>query len=224
MDSSHSRCSHCPALEQAFCAKLPNEDLESLDRLAVRRQLRDGAKLCELDDSNDFCANVVNGLLKLQTVTGDGRSQTVAILGPGDFYGQLFEERSKLAVIAAGSVTLCVYSRVALEQLAARRPAVMRALLSSVANSLEVARARQVSFAQKTALARLAEFLIDQPLEDETIKLALNRTDLANYLGMPIETLSRQFAKLKAMDVVELHPGSKDVVVKDSKRLMKLAS
>ena len=223
MSLADTRCSQCEVRAQTFCALLPSEDLEALDRLAVRRKLGDGAHLCELDDSNDYCVNVVSGMLKLETVTGDGRTQTVAILRPGDFFGQLFEERSRLAAIAVGPVELCVYSRVALEQLATRSPPIMRALLASVANSLETARTRQVSFAQKTAIARLAEFLIDQPIERDTITLALSRTDLANYLGMPIETLSRQFAKLKSLGIVELHPGSKCIVIKDQAKLVQVA-
>ena len=223
VDLARSGCQHCKARAQAFCANLPSEDLESLERLAVRRELADSAHLCRIDDSNDYCANVLSGMLKLQTLTGEGRAQTVAILGPGDFFGQLFEEHSRLAAIAAGPVTLCVYSRVALEQLAARRPTIMRALLTSVAGSLEIARARQVSLAQKTAIARLAEFLIDQPVDNDMITLSLSRTHLANHLGMPIETLSRQFAKLKRMGIVGFQPGSKTILVRDKIKLLQIA-
>lgn len=218
------RCAGCAARPLAFCSTLPDEDLEALDRLAVRRTLHDGARLSEVGDANDYCAHVLRGLLKLQVLSADGRVQTVAILNSGDFFGQLFNDRSRLTSVAAGEVDLCVYSRVALEQLASRRPAIMRALLTSMSNSLEAARHRQISFAQKPAIARLAEFLAEQTKRGSEVLLPLNRTDLANYLGMPIETLSRQLSKLKSDDVISVQPGSKTIAILDEARLTEIAS
>lgn len=223
MERLPETCSICPVREETICAGLSEQDLSALDRVAVRRTLPGGTVLFRAGEENLHCAHLLKGLVKLQIPSADGRMQTVAILGPGEFLGQLFEEQVRLTAIADGPVDLCIYSRVAVEGMALRRPAFMRALLAATSHSLEVARTRQASFARRSALARLAEYLVALPRDADRIAIPVSRTDLANYLGMPIETLSRQFARLKGEGVLEVNPGSKSIGIADPARLVAIA-
>jgi CRP/FNR family transcriptional regulator, anaerobic regulatory protein len=176
-------------------------------------------------DDNAMCANVVSGALKLLKSTSDGREQAVGLLFEGDFIGQPFADSNDLTAIALSDTDLCLYPRSQFERVLADRPKLERALLERTMRSLNEARDRQLTLARKGAKARIAGFLdhLAEGIGRSDIELPMSRGDIADYLGLTIETVSRQFTDLKASGLIEVERGGRRVRILDRDGLQALS-
>jgi CRP/FNR family transcriptional regulator len=161
----------------------------------------------------DWYANVISGVVKLTLALADGRQQIVGLLFPSDFLGRPFKGGVPYTAEAATVVEVCCFGRRHFEQLIEEQPAARRLFIE---RTLDAARDWMMLLGCKSAEERVATLLLliarrrraawcepwAQPLP-LTIELPLSRTDMAEYLGLRIETISRQLRKLSAAGVIE---------------------
>lgn len=220
-----ARCHDCLVRDTSLCASLCDSELTTLSQISRRKTVPAGAVVSWEGDDNALCANIVSGSLKLMKTTADGREQTVGLLSDGDFIGQPFAELGSLTAIALVNTDLCLYPRAAFERVMAEQPKLERALLERTMRSLNEARDRQLTLARKSAKARIASFLLDllngQP--GGAVELPMSRGDIGDYLGLTIETVSRQFTELKSAGIIAADRGGRSVGVNDVAALQSLA-
>jgi CRP/FNR family transcriptional regulator len=202
-----------------LCGSVDLDELSALSAIGRRRTLAVGQVLAWAGDDNLLCANVVSGILKVTVSTANGREQIVGLVFAGDFVGQLFAETSSMTVTALVDSDLCVYPRERFER------------VLTVA-SLNDARERMLTLGKRGAQERVAGFLLD--LVDRTamaapdgsisIDVPVSRGDMADFLGLTIETVSRQMTRLKALGAVALARGGRTIVVKERAALEALAN
>lgn len=218
-------CSRCAVRAAAICAPLAKDALQELGALGRHRSVAAGQTLVWEGEESLLVANVIEGMLKLSTSTGDGREQIVGIVYPSDFIGRPFGERSHHSVTALTDAKLCLFTRADFDAFARRHPALEHELLQRTLRELDRARRFMLLLGRKSAEERVASLLLDMAGRREagaTFDLPLGRQQIADLLGLTIETVSRQFARLKADGVIRLS-GRRAVAIEDREALAALA-
>ncbi len=229
MTTSES-CSDCSVRDQALCGSLTNHELESLNRLGRRRHVAKGETLAWAGDDNLVCGNLLSGVLKLSSATTDGREQIVGLLYPADFVGRPFADQVDYDCTALTDAELCVFPREPFERALADHVQMERLLLQRVLAALGDARGRIVSLGRGSASGKVAGFLLDladragtsgcraMPGGPLTFDLPLSRGEMADVLGLTIETVSRQMTAMKTAGIISL-PGGRAVTILDRQAL-----
>ncbi|KKC41404.1 transcriptional regulator [Devosia epidermidihirudinis] len=218
-------CQSCESRHQGICGALSPEQLTQLARQTRRVHHAAGEEL--LGDAMPITGygNVLRGVIKLSKVLEDGRQQVVGLQFAPDLLGRLFAKESRVAAEAASDVDLCMVPKAAMENLVRENPALEHRIMLQTLRELDEARDWMVTLGRKTAAEKVASFLyliashID-PAQGEvtTFDLPLSRADIGDFLGLTIETVSRQVSKLKADGVIEIE-NYRHVSVPDIARL-----
>jgi CRP/FNR family transcriptional regulator, anaerobic regulatory protein len=220
-----SACDTCVVRNRAICAALDGEELKALNAIGRRRNLVVGESLIWEGEESVLVANVIDGVLKLSTGTEDGREQIVGVVYPSDFIGRPFGSTSGHGVTALTDARVCVFSRRDFDAFAREHPALEHKLLQRTLAELDRTRRWMLLLGRKSASEKVASFLLEmserliQPgcadLGESHLKrfvLPFSRQQVADVLGLTIETVSRQFTRLKADGLIDL-PSRREVVI-----------
>ncbi|MFC0283601.1 helix-turn-helix domain-containing protein [Camelimonas abortus] len=177
--------------------------------------------------------NVRSGMARLARTLPDGRRQIVGFALPGDFIGFDPAARPVCAVEAVTDMAVCAFSRRAFLALAGRLPHMGRRLHELAVEELACAREQMVLLGRRTAEERLACFLLlldrrwaeiagGRVRQQPETPLPMSRRDIADYLGLTIETVSRTFRRLAQQQALVITPAG--VRIRDPERLRELAA
>lgn len=233
MVAQAEHCETCVVRNRSICSALAPEDRQMLGREGRIQTVRKGQTLVWEGEDALLVANVIEGVLKLSTSTSDGREQIVGVVYPSDFIGRPFGERSQHSVTALVDSRVCLFPRAAFDRFAHEHPELEHRLLNRALDELDRARRWMLLLGRKSATERVASFLLEMsqrlgethcngagPLD--SFELPLDRQQIADVLGLTIETVSRQLSSLRASGVIDL-PSRRALDIKDRKRLMALA-
>lgn len=228
-DSPLGACSACEARAFAICAPLQPDELARLERVVVPLHLEPNATLAHEGDPIERVYTVTRGMLRTARYLADGRRQITGFLAPGDFLGLGRGEVHHETVEAVTPTDLCGMTRASLDDLFTRMPKLKDRLLALALDTLERAHETQVSLGRRNPIEKIAAFILDMGERERRIghsgnplRLPMTRTDIADFLGLTIETVSRSFTKLKQDGVIRL-PASHLVEVRDRGYLEALA-
>lgn len=220
-------CATCVVRSRAICASLPPDQLSALSRIGRRRSLSAGQTLVWEGEESLLVANVIEGMLKLSTSTGDGREQIVGIVYPSDFIGRPFGEHSHHSVTALTEAKVCLFTRREFDGFARRHPEVGHELLRRTLRELDRARSFMLLLGRKTAAERVASLLMDMAsrLSDDQgrFELPIGRQQMADLLGLTIETVSRQLSSMRAAAIIAID-GRRGIAVRDPNALAAAAA
>jgi len=206
----------------------------ALNRIGRQRRIGPGQALIWEGDDALMVANVIEGVLKLSTGTRDGREQIVGVVYPSDFIGRPFGKESHHSVTALSEARLCVFSRSDFDVFARQHPELEHKLLQRTLTELDRARHWMLLLGRKSASERVATFLLEmsERLAPRTCEsgsdtidhfaLPFGRQQIADILGLTIETVSRQLSSFKASSVIDL-PTRREVKLRDRDALLRLA-
>ncbi|MFZ3483236.1 Crp/Fnr family transcriptional regulator [Sphingomonas sp. 3-13AW] len=218
-------CADCTVRDMALCGSLTDKELEALNALGRRQRLAKGETVIWAGDESVLCANLLSGVLKLSASTADGREQIVGLHYPADFIGRPYAGSADFTVTALTDSELCVFPRKQFEQVLEDHVRMERLLLQRTFAALDEARSRMLMLGRKSAEEKIAGFLLDMAARAGgtacrataegpiTFDLPLTRGQIADVLGLTIETVSRQMTKLKAAGVIAL-PGGRAVTIR----------
>ncbi len=222
-----SSCDLCVVRNRAICAALDDRELEALNAIGRRRNLAAGESLIWEGEDSVLVANVIEGALKLSTGTEDGREQIVGVVYPSDFIGRPFGSTNGYGVTALTDARVCVFSRRDFDAFAREHPALEHKLLDRTLGELDRTRRWMLLLGRKSASEKVASFLlemserlvepgckVDFGLPGRVLNLPFSRQQIADVLALTIETVSRQFTRLKADGIVDL-PSRREVVILD---------
>lgn len=218
-------CDRCEVRASAICSSLDADGLAELSRLGRKIQVLAGQTLVWEGDESILVGNVLGGVLKLSTVTGDGREQIVGIVYPSDFIGRPFGRDSHHSVTALTDASLCVFGRSAFDRFAHTHGEVEHALLARTLTELDRARHWMLLLGRKSACERVASLILEMDArlgKDGEIALPLTRQQMADVLGLTIETVSRSLTKLKNASIIEL-PGPRRLAIIAPEKLKRIA-
>lgn len=222
-----SACDTCVVRNRAICSSLDGEELKTLNTIGRRRTLEPGESLMWEGEDSVLVANVIEGVLKLSTGTEDGREQIVGVVYPSDFIGRPFGATSGHGVTALTEARVCVFSRRDFDAFAREHPGLEHKLLQRTLAELDRTRRWMLLLGRKSASEKLATFLLemserlidpgcgDAPeLPLKRFALPFSRQQVADVLGLTIETVSRQFTRMKAEGLIDL-PSRREVIILD---------
>ena len=217
-------CQSCEARHQGICGALTSDQLLAVARHTRRVHHHAGEQLLADAEPITSYGNVLHGVVKLSKILEDGRQQVVGLQFAPDLLGRLFASESRVTAEAASDVDMCMIPKPALEALVRENPALEHRVMLQTLRELDEARDWMVTLGRKTAAEKVASFLyliashIDPAGEVTTFDLPLSRADIGDFLGLTIETVSRQISKLKADNVIEIE-NYRHVSVPDLARL-----
>ena len=204
-----SPCADCAMRNQVLCAALDDDELLKLSQIGHKKRFTRGETIIHAGSVSPIFANIVPGVLKVARTTGDGREAIVGLLFPADFVGRLFGVRTDTDVTALTDVELCIYPRQNFEAALTDLAKLERQLLASTLEALDFTREWMVLLGRKSAEERVASFLLAmahrlKAAPGAAFDLPLTRAQIADVLGLTIETVSRQMTRLKAAGVIEM--------------------
>lgn len=227
---THVSCGDCPIRHRAVCARCESDELAELETIKYYRSYEAGQTLIWSGDRMDFVASVVTGIATLTQTLEDGRRQMVGLLLPSDFVGRPGRATAAYDVTATTDVVMCCFRKKPFEELMARTPHIAQRLLEMTLDELDAAREWMLLLGRKTAREKIASLMAIIARRDATLKLRgsqgpltfdlpLTREAMADYLGLTLETVSRQISALRKDGVIVLD-GKRHVTVPDMNRLL----
>lgn len=205
-------CFGCEVRHIAVCRTLDCDDLALMKQMGWSLRLRAGQTLFHEGDPATRVFSVTRGSLKLYKLLPDGRRQVTGFLFPGDFLGIAVDDEHAFTAEAMEESQLCWFPRSRFDAFVEEHGEMERALYRLAAHELAAAQRQMVLLGRKTAEERLASFFVDRIRDAEKasgaresmIDLPMGRTDIADYLGLTKETVSRVLASLKNKRVMRL--------------------
>jgi CRP/FNR family transcriptional regulator len=221
-------CQACEARHRGVCGALEPHQLVALAKTSTKRKVSAGAELVGDAEAVVAYSNVLSGVVKLSKTLADGRQQIVGLQFAPDFLGRPFKSESAINAEAATDLSLCSFPKPSMDRMIAESPGLEHRLLKQTLKELDEARDWMVTLGRKTAAEKIASFLLliarnidptaDPESDSASFTLPLTRADIADFLGLTIETVSRQVTKLRADGVIEIE-NNRDVTVPDMERL-----
>ncbi|RMA40811.1 transcriptional regulator FnrL [Rhodophyticola porphyridii] len=223
-------CADCPIRHRAVCARCETDELEHLESIKYYRKFEAGQTVVWAGDKMDFVASVIEGVASLTQTMEDGRRQMVGLLLPSDFLGRPNRDTAPYDVVASTDVMLCCFRRAPFQKLIAENANISQRLLEMTLDELDAAREWMLLLGRKTAREKIASLLSIIARRDASLKdlpskgevsfdLPLTREAMADYLGLTLETVSRQMSALKRDDVIRLE-GKRHITIPDFDLLM----
>jgi CRP/FNR family transcriptional regulator len=204
-----------------------------LDKIKYYRSFEAGQTIIWSGDKMEFVGSIVSGIATLTQTMEDGRTQMVGLLLPSDFVGRPGRDGAVYDVVATTDIVMCCFRKKPFEKMMGETPHIAQRLLQMTLDELDAAREWMLVLGRKTAREKIASLLSTIARRDASLtpkglvgpvvfNLPLTREAMADYLGLTLETVSRQISALKKDGVIVLE-GKRHVTVPDMGRLMEEA-
>ncbi|MCB1510338.1 MAG: Crp/Fnr family transcriptional regulator [Hyphomicrobiaceae bacterium] len=227
-------CLECEARHRGICGVLSVDELATLNQISVRKVYPKGSTLIEMGHVPEFHGNVLQGVVKLSKTLQDGRQQIVGIQFAPDFLGRVWGEESPVGAESATEVHVCRFPRDVIEHMMSTIHRLEHRVFEQILLQLDLARDWILTLGQKSATERVASLLLliakhndpthnlESRSHNSTFELPLSRADIADFLGLTLETVSRQVTKLRDLGVIRVE-NNRTITVLDQARLVELS-
>ena len=224
-------CADCPVRPITICRGLDAPTLGGMRALGTMQRLRPEQSVFHEGDPAKRVFMVVQGSLKLYTLLADGRRQITGFMFPGDFLGVSVDEEYAFTVEALEESELWWFSRESFDRFLGEHPKVERELYRLAAHELAEAQRQMVLLGRKAAAERLASFFLSlieraeraSGVPEKSFDLPMSRIDIADYLGLTKETVSRMLAHLRSRSLIRLQAQDRvEILDRDGLRSMAL--
>lgn len=227
------RCSTCPIRHRAVCSQSTPDELVELDAAKYYQDYEPGQEIVGEGEPTQALGSVVSGVVALHKTLEDGRRQMVGLLFPSDFIGRPLRPVAPYDAVAVTPVKMCMFQRDRFEKILGSSSNLEHRLLEMTLDELDAARDWMLLLGRKTARERLASFLMivirrqaaldKHEVEDGlSVEIPLTREAIAEFLGLTIETVSRQFTALRKDGILDL-PDRRHAVVLNAEALQDIA-
>ncbi|MBY8977731.1 helix-turn-helix domain-containing protein [Rhodobacteraceae bacterium NNCM2] len=213
--SPHQKCGDCPIRHRAVCSYCDASELAKLDSIKFYRDFETGQEIVGEGEVTEFLGSIVTGVVALQKSLEDGRRQIVGLLFASDFIGRALRPIAPYDAIAVTPVRMCLFNRRQFEKVLLENTSLERRLLEMTLDELDGAREWMLLLGRKSALEKVASMLMilarrsagleKTPLMDGiSFTIPMTREAMAEYLGLTIETVSRQMTALRKQGIIDL--------------------
>ncbi|MDY1032099.1 Crp/Fnr family transcriptional regulator [Stenotrophomonas sp. CFBP8980] len=204
-------CTHCSVRHLAVCSALSPEEGQALEAVTASQQVAMGATLARSGEPRQHVYTLTHGALRLVRTLSDGRRQITGFVLPGDYLGLSSSDHHRHDVEAIADSRVCRVSVAHMRVLRSRYPHLERKLLQRACQALDDAQDAALSLARLQPTEKVADFLLrlaerearlgGDPLR---VTLPMGRGDIADHLGLTMETVSRTFTRLRQQALIAL--------------------
>jgi CRP/FNR family transcriptional regulator len=222
-------CGSCDARSQSVCNAIPEPEMRRLAEASSTGHAAPGSSFVVEGEPASAFFNITGGTAKLYKLLPDGRRQITGFVGTGHFLGLAVSDTYAFSAEAIDPVRYCRFSRAKLRALLDDFPAMEQRLLQVASNELVAAQEQMLLLGRKTARERVATFLLAQSrlgvicqVPRARFALPMTRGDIADYVGLTIETVSRTLTKLRSDGLVDI-PNATDIVIRNRAAMKQIA-
>ena len=223
-----SICESCDIRQLSFCAGLDDVHMHGLERIRATVTLSAGDNLFMEGDAATTVYNLTDGALRVFKLLPDGRRQITGFALPGDFVGLSAAGAYAYGAEAISDAQLCRFARPQLDTLFRNHPELERRLLAITGDALVAAQEHMLLLGRMTPVEKVAAFLLRLAERagrlgraSDPLILPMSRGDIADFLGLTVETVSRTFTRLRTEGVIAL-PQPDEVHIGDLDELREL--
>jgi CRP/FNR family transcriptional regulator, anaerobic regulatory protein len=223
-------CGTCAARAYSVCQAMDDDHMHVIEHLSKRGTIPHGQTFVTEGDEAVTFFNITAGTAKIYKLLGDGRRQIIGFLGMGDFIGVTPGSTYAFTAEAVTDLKVCSFSRTRMEEVFAEHPPMRKKLLDMASNELAEAQEQMLLLGRKTAKERIASFLLGRLKRSirlggsrNSLELPMSRHDIADYLGLTTETVSRCFTQMRNAELIKLE-GTSIVKMPDLQGLQSLAN
>lgn len=226
------KCRNCVIRGTGLCRALPPEALAELSRVAQRRRVPAGQQLFDQDRQPQLVAHIVSGVARLSLSLADGRTQIVGLQFAPEFLGRPYAVDGTVVIESATDMELCCFTRPHFEALLRQHGQFAELFVEQIARKLEQARNWMLLLGRKTAEERVASLVLFcaermretdvTSEEDAYVEMPLSRTEMADCLGLTLETVGRTMKRLTRAGAIEIM-SRRGVRVVDVEELRRIA-
>ena len=222
-------CDRCVGRSFNLCKPLDDARLRVMLGLGGFRRWKKREVLFRAGEPIGAFFKIRSGVVAVSRTLDDGRRQIVAVRAPGDCVGYLdVDGRYAFEGEALTDVAACAFDRRRFDDFAAQHPDLAAAVAEALSAALRQSSEHMLVLGQLRSTERVAHFLTEiealyrqRHVSTRPLSLKMSRTEIADYLGLTIETVSRAIGKLKNRNVIGVI-GSDEVVVLDKVRLRQI--
>jgi len=222
-------CHSCAARNGRLCSVMDEDSIYELDALATRVTINKGEYLFEEEDPTRYVYNLQVGMGYLERLSSDGRRQIMAFLYPGDFIGLIPDSIVSVSAKALSPLTACRWEMKDIDKLMDKHHELEHRIRRIGNRVLATTMDQLFILGCKNARERLAFFLLQMEKrqkmatgEADSIHLPMTRGDIADYLGVTVETVSRVFTIIKEEGLIAL-PDPYEVIILEREKLENIA-
>lgn len=221
-------CADCAGRRGTVCGAFPDQHIGELFRLARPRGFAAGSWIIEQRQASDRVFLLSSGHASVLRLAADGKRQIIAFLFPGDFFAFTAEPHYQYGALTLTDATACLLSRAALDALLERHPQAAGRVRAHMARLLDSHAELVFTLGRKQALEKVAAFIwylhykqrkLGHPGDE--CPVPMSRGDIADFLGLTGESVSRAMTALRSQRVIAL-PDPHRIVVLDVPRLREL--
>jgi len=224
-----TRCSLCKIRSYSFCRCLNDDQLEIFSKVSFEKKFTDKENIFLQNDPSTHLYNITEGNVKIYQLLDDGRIQIIGFLYPGDFFGTYKNNKYNYSAEAIGNLRVCVFDQRVLDKYMDQNPILAKELLNQTSYELTLAQDRMTVMGRLNAIEKIAIFFINISnqrkrigWQSNPISLSMTRQDIADYLGLTIETVSREISKLKTSNIIKII-SSKQLFINDIEKLKQIS-
>jgi CRP/FNR family nitrogen fixation transcriptional regulator len=204
------------------------KDLIALQSIGTRVRFARGETIFTEGDAATNVYRVICGAVRLCKHMPDGRRQIVDFVLEGDFFGVMPVTAHAFTAEAVNDAVVVSYPRSQVERLGEQHLPVRRSLFSLLSDAMIGMHSHLIMLGRQTAKERLAAFLLRlveraDAVDGDTVELPMSRQDIADYLGLTIETVCRELSALKKARIVAA-PDLQSFVLKNGDALARIAT
>ena len=206
-----TRCSLCKIRSYSFCRCLKDGQLKIFSEISSERTHTNRENIFLQQEISTNLYNITEGNVKIYHLLSDGRIQIIGFLYPGDFFGAYKKGKYNYSAEAIGDVRLCVFKQEVLDKYLGKNMNLAKELLHMISHELTLAQDRIGVLGKMNANERMAKFILNISnqrarigWQDNPISLPMTRQDIADYLGLTLETVSREITKLKTTNIIKV--------------------
>jgi len=211
---SEIKCLHCLAKAHSFCKCIAQDKLPDFSKISSQKKFKDRSYIFLQGEKNDYFYNLVQGNVKIFKVFEDGRIQILGFLYPGDFFGLYSSKNFSYTAECIGEVTCCIFNHKDLDAYLDKNIELTKHLLHRTTNELTLMQDRVAIIGRLSARKRIVNFFLNISSQrkrigwqENPIVLPMTRNEMADYLGLTVETVSREISKLKSEQIIKMIDG-----------------
>jgi CRP/FNR family transcriptional regulator len=227
---------NCENCNHSLCAKkvpifsfLSDDELIKIIDMTGHKVYNKGDMLCRQGEKSDTLFIINEGQVKISKLTKEGKEQIVHIFTGGDFFGELSlfssDEIYNFDAYAISNVKICTLTKQDMDKIIMSNPEISLKLLQVISKRLSQTENLAQNLATNDAEIRIAfmllEFLGEYGVSTDEglqIKLPINREEMANYVGVTRETISRKLSIFEDLGIISLK-GNKVLIIKQLDKL-----
>ena len=225
LNQTKARCAVCKIRSYSFCRCLPEEKLKYFSGISVEKEFKNKQTIFMQQEEANNLYNITKGNVKIYRLLSDGRIQIIGFLYPGDFFGSYKKGKYNYSAEAIGDVRLCVFKQETLDNYLEKNMNLAKELLHMTSHELTLAQDRIGVLGKMNANERVAKFILNISeqrarigWQNNPVSLPMIRQDIADYLGLTLETVSREITRFKTSNLIKVM-NSKQIFIVDKEKL-----